>query len=87
MGMKSKAPSIWGQDKSDDDYSDALFDTKASNTFFDDNDKPLTHTHICEDRWSTSRQKLSDLLPLQSQVSEADDLFAFPMLKNVNAQR
>ena len=30
---------------------------------------------------------LSDILALQSRVSEADDLFAFPVLKNVNAQR
>ena len=58
--------------------------------FFYDNDKPITHTHIYEYRRSThssSWQRLSDLLSLQSQVSEANDLFAFPMLKNVNAQR
>ena len=81
-GTKPKVPSIWGQDKSDNDSSDALFDTKANNTFFDDNDKPLTHTHIYENRRSThspSRQRLSDLLALQSQVSEANDLFAFPI--------
>ena len=81
-GTKPKVPSIQGQDKSDDDSSDALFDTKANNTFFDDNDKLLTHTHIYENRRSThspSRQRLSDLLALQSQVSEANDLFAFPI--------
>ena len=81
-GTKPKVPSIWGQDKSDNDSSDALFETKANNTFFDDNDKPLTHTHIYEYRWSTHSplwQRLSDLLALQSQVSEANDLFAFPI--------
>ena len=46
MGAKPKVPSIRGQDDSDSDSSEALFDTKADNTFFDANDKPLTHTHI-----------------------------------------
>ena len=89
-GMKQKVPSTWGQDESDDDSSDALFDTKVNNAFCDDTDKPLTHTHIFENRRSThspSRWRLSDLLALQSRVYEADDLFAFPVLKNVNAQR
>ena len=66
-----------------------LSDTKANITFFDDNDKPLTHTHIYKNRRSThspSRRRLSDLLALQSRVSEADDLFAFPVLGNVYAQ-
>ena len=34
MGMKPKVPSIRGQDEFDDDSSDAIFDTKANNTFF-----------------------------------------------------
>ena len=88
-GTKPKVPSIWGQDKSDNDSSDALFDTKANNTFFDDNDKPLTHTHIYENGRSTpspSWRRPSDLLALQSRVSEANDLFALPVLRNVNAQ-
>ena len=29
---------------------------------------------------------LSDFLALQSQVSEANDLFAFPVLRNIQAQ-
>jgi len=89
MVTKPKVPSIRGQNESDDDSSDALFDTKANNTFFDDNDKLLTHTHIYENRQSThfpSQRRLSDLLALQSQVSEAGDLFAFPVLGNVYAQ-
>ena len=83
MGTKTKVPSIRGQNQSDDDSSDALFDTKANNSFFADN-KPLTHTHIYENRRSThcpSRRSLSDLLALQSRVSEADDLFALFTLK------
>ena len=50
MDTKPKVPSIQGQDESDDGSSDALFDNKANNTFFDDNDKPLIHTHIYENR-------------------------------------
>ena len=34
MGTKPKVPSIRGQNESDDDFSDAVFDTKANNTFF-----------------------------------------------------
>ena len=89
MGMKPKVPSIRGQDKSDDDSSDTLFDTKANDTFFDDNYKPLTHTRIYENGQSTrspSWQRLADLLVLQSRVSEANDLFAFLALKNISAQ-
>ena len=47
---------------------------KSTIFFFDDNDKPLTRTHIYEKGRSThspSLQRLSDLLALQSQVSEA----------------
>ena len=89
MGTKPKVSSIWGQDKFDNDFSDALFDTKANNTFLDDNDKPLTHTHIYENGWSIHSptwQRISDLLALQSWVSEADDIFAFPVLGNVYAK-
>ena len=86
-GTKPKLPSIRGQNESDDDSSDDLFDTKANNTFFDDNDKPLTHTHENgRSIHSPSRRRLSDFLALQSQVSEADDLFAFPVLRNIQAQ-
>ena len=80
MVLKPKVPWIRGQNESDNASSDALFDTKANNTFFADK-KPLTHTHIYENRRSThcsSRRRLSDLLALQSRVYEADDLFAFP---------
>ena len=46
--MKPNVSSIRGKNKSNDDSSDSLFDTKANNTIFDDNDKPLTHTYIYE---------------------------------------
>ena len=50
---------------SDNDSSEALFDTKANDAFLNDNDKPLTHTHIYEKTLSThspSQQRLSELL-------------------------
>ena len=90
MGAKPKVPSTHRQDDSDNDSSEALLDTKADNTFLDDNDKPLAHTHIYEKTSSThspSKRSFSELLALQSQVSEADDFSAFPVLRNPNAQR
>ena len=33
-GTNPKFPSIWGQNESDDDSSDALFDTKVNNIIF-----------------------------------------------------
>ena len=88
MGTKTKVPSIRGQNQSDDDSSDALFDTKANNSFFADN-KPLTHTHIYENRRSThcpSWRSRSDLLALQSRLSEADELLVFLVLGDVNTE-
>ena len=88
-GAKPKVPSTHGQDDADNDSSEALFDTKTDNTFLDDNDKPLTRTHIYEKTLSThspSRGRLSELLALQSRTFEADDFSAFPVLRNPNAQ-
>ena len=65
MDAKPKVLSTQRQNYSNDDSSEALFDTKANNTFHNDNDKPLTHTHIYEKTLSThspSRQRLSRLL-------------------------
>ena len=53
MGTKPKVPSIQEQDDPDDNSSEALFDTKADNTFLDDNDKPLAHTRIYEKKKKT----------------------------------
>ena len=75
---------------SDNCSPETPFDTKTDNAFKDNNDKSLTQAHICKKSTFTHshlRQSLSKLLALQSQVSEVNGLFAFPMLKNVNAQR
>ena len=62
---KLKVFSTQRQYDSNTDSSGALFDTKANNTFFNDNDKPLTQPHICKKKLSThspSQQKLYGLL-------------------------
>ena len=62
MGTKLKVPSIQEQDDPGDDSSEALFDSKANNTFLEDSDKPLAHTRIYNKILSThspSRQRLS----------------------------
>ena len=69
VDTKPKVPSIQGQNDSDNDSSEALFDTKADNGFLDNNDKPLARTRIYEKKLSThspSRRRLSELLALQS---------------------
>ena len=53
MDAKPKVLSTQRQNDSNDDSSEALFDTKANNTSHKDNDKPLTHTHIYEKTLST----------------------------------
>ena len=86
---KPKVPSIQEQDDPDDNSSEALFDTKADNTFLDDNDKPLARTCIYEKILSThspSRQRLSELLALQSQTSEADGFSAFPIFEKLSTK-
>ena len=65
MNAKLKVLSTQRQNDSNKDSSEALFDTKANNTFFNDNDKPLTHTHIYDKTLSIhfpSWQRLSRLL-------------------------
>ena len=53
------------------------FDIKTNNTFLNSNNLP---TH------SPSQQRLSELLALQTQVSEADGLSAFPVFRNPDDQ-
>ena len=53
------------------------FEIKTNNTFVNNNNLP---TH------SPSLQRLSELLALQSEVSEADGFFAFPVLRNPDTQ-
>ena len=65
------------------------FDTKTDNTFLDNNDTSLTQTHICKKSALTRSppwQKLSEILTLQSQVSDVDVFSVFPVLKNPHAQ-
>ena len=67
-----------------------LFDTKTGNTFLDNNDKALAQTRICKKLLpihSPLRQRLSESLALQSQVSEADGFSTFQVLRNANAQQ
>ena len=45
---KPKVPSIQVQIDTENNSSESLLDTKADNTFLDDNDKPLAHTRIYE---------------------------------------
>ena len=74
---------------SNNDSPETLFDIKTGNTFLDNNGKSLAQTHICKKSELTRsplRQRLSELLALQSQVSEASGFFAFPVLRNPNAQ-
>ena len=88
-GTTPKVSPLLEPNNSDNDSPETPFDTKTGNTFLDNN-KSLTQTHICKKLTFTHsplRQRLSKLLALQSQVCEANDLFAFPLLKNVNAQR
>ena len=63
-------------------------DTKTYNTFLGNN-KSLTQTHICKKSALTRsllRQKLSESLALQSQVSNTNAFCIFPVLRNPDAQ-
>ena len=74
---------------SDNDFSETPFDTKTGNTFLNNNDKSLTQTHICKKSavtLSPPQQGLSELLALQSQISEANGFSAFPVLRNPDSQ-
>ena len=88
-GTKPKVPSIQEQDDPDNNSSEAIFDTKADNTFVDDNDKPLACTRIYEKILSNhcpSRRRFSELLALQSRISEADGFSAFPVFEKLSAE-
>ena len=84
MDTKPKVPSIQVQIDTENNSSESLLDTKADNTFLDDNNKPLARTCIYEKILSThfpSRQRLSELLALQSRITEADGFSAFPVFE------
>ena len=58
----------------DKDSPKTPFNIKTDNTFLNNNNLPA------------SQQRLSELLALQLQVSEAEGFSAFPVLKNVSSQ-
>ena len=53
MNTKLKVLSTQRQYDSNNDTSEALFDNKANNVFLNDDDKPLTHHHICKNKLYT----------------------------------
>ena len=57
-----------------DNFPKTPFNIKTDNTFLNDNNLPA------------SQQRLSELLALQLQVSEAEGFSAFPVLRNGDAQ-
>ena len=74
---------------SNNDSPETLFDIKTGNTFLDNNGKSLAQTHIYKKlalTHSPPRQRLSELLALQSQVSEANGFSIFPVLRNPDTQ-
>ena len=87
-GPTPKISPLLEPNSSDNDSPETPFDTKTGNTFLDNN-KSLTQTHICKKSaltHSPPRQRLSELLAWQSQISEADGSSAFPVLRNPDAQ-
>ena len=77
VGTNLKVPPLLEPNDSGNNSPKTPFDIKTNNTFLNNNNLP---TH------SPSRQRLSELLALQSQVSEANGFSAFPVLGNPDAQ-
>ena len=72
---------------SDNDSPKMFFDTKIGNAFLDKNGKWQTHiSKKSAVTRSPPRHRLSELLALQSQVSDADGFSVFPVLRNPDAQ-
>ena len=76
-GTNPKVSPLLEHNDSGNDSPKTHFDIKTNNTFLNNNNLP---TH------SPSQQRLSELLTLQSQVSEADGFSAFPVLRNLDTQ-
>ena len=71
------------------DSPEVFFDTKTGNVLMDNYDKSLAQTHICKNSaliCSPPQQRLSELLALQLQISDADVFSVFPVLRNSDAQ-
>ena len=87
-GTNPKVSLFLEPNDSENDSPEILFDTKTGNTFLDNN-KSLAQSHICKKLLPThspSWQRLSELLALQSQDSEAHGFSAFPVLRNANTR-
>ena len=77
MGTNPKVSPLLEPNDSGNYSPKTPFDIKTNNTFLNSNNLP---TH------SPSQQRLSELLALQTQVSEADGLSAFPVFRNPDDQ-
>ena len=66
-----------------------FFDTKTGNALLDNNDKSLAQTHICRKSvlgCCPLQQRLSELMALPSQISDANGFSVFLVLRNPDAQ-
>ena len=84
MGTNPKVSPLLEPNDSGNDSTKTLFDIKTDDTFLNNNDKFLPHTVNCKNLLPThspSPQRLSQLLALRSQVSEANGFTAFPVLE------
>ena len=77
VGTNHKVSPLLEPNDSGSDSPKTPFDIKTDNTFLNNNNLPIH---------SPSRQRLSELLALQSQVSAADGFSAFPVLRNPDTQ-
>ena len=81
-GTNPKVSPLLEPNDSNNNFLETPFDTKTGNTFLDNNDKSLTQIHICKKlalTCSPPQQRLSELLALQSQVSDTDGFSVFPV--------
>jgi len=81
-GTNPKVSPLLEPNDSNNDFLETPFDTKTGNTFLDNNVKSLTQIHICKKlalTCSPPQQRLSELLALQSQVSDTDGFSVFPV--------
>ena len=89
MGTNPKVSPLLEPNDSGNNSPKTPFDIKTDNTFLNNNNKFLPHTLNCKNVLpihSPSWQRLSELLALQSQVSEADGFSAFPVFRNPDTQ-
>ena len=73
-GTNPKVSPLVKPNDPDNNFLKTPFNIKTDSTFLNNNNLP------------PSQQRLSELLALQSQVSEADGFSAFPIVRNIDAQ-